>query len=85
MPAKRNAFNVSLAFATQVKISREHNPIEKMPEFLAKDVDSVKRNVSASAPFESEFNPSEMCQHDSNAFELIHRRSTHRKAKDFSR
>eukprot|EP00956_Cyclotella_meneghiniana_P004137 scaffold5048_cov82-Cyclotella_meneghiniana.AAC.7 len=61
MPAKRNAFNaVSLAFATQVKISREHNPIEKMPEFLAKDVNSVKKNVSA--PFESEFNPSEMCQ-----------------------
>lgn len=60
MPAKRNAFNVSLAFTTQVKISSEHNPIEKMPEFLAKDVDSVKKNVSA--PFESEFNPSEMCQ-----------------------
>ena len=56
--AQRNALNVS--FTTQVKINHKLNPIEKKPTELARDVNDVKKNVSA--PFKSHFEASDMRQ-----------------------
>ena len=58
--AQRNALNVS--FTTQVKINHKLNPIEKKlsEAELTRDVNDVKKNVSA--PFKSEFEASDMRQ-----------------------